>query len=71
MARDQMACARPLTCAQTADLFGVDVKTVARWAKAGKVPALRTVGGHFRFDAGEMRRILAASKTGTIQDAPS
>ncbi len=69
MARDRVACERPLTCAQTADLFGVDVKTVARWAKAEKLPARRTVGGHFRFDAGEMRRIFAATKTGTIQDA--
>jgi predicted site-specific integrase-resolvase len=69
MARDRVACVRPLTCAQTADLF--DVKTVARWAKAGKLPAQRTVGGHFSFDAREMRRILAATKTETIQDAPS
>jgi excisionase family DNA binding protein len=69
MARDHVTPERPLTSAEAADLFGVDVKTVTRWARAGKLPALRTVGGHHRFDPAEMRRILAATKTGTDQTA--
>jgi excisionase family DNA binding protein len=71
MARDRAVSERPLTCAQTADLFGVDTKTVARWAKAGKLPAQRTIGGHLRFDAAEMRRIVAATKTGRAPVAAS
>ena len=34
---------------QVAELFRVDVKTVARWAKAGKIDAIRTPGGQNRF----------------------
>ncbi len=38
-----------LSPAQVAKLFHVDPKTVARWANSGKLPALRTLGGHRRF----------------------
>lgn len=68
MPRDHMTQERPLTAAETADLFGVDAKTIGRWAKAGKLPAHRTVGGHHRFDPTEMRRILDATRTGTPPD---
>lgn len=58
---------RPLSPAETADLFGVDTKTITRWVRAGKLPALRTVGGHHRFDPVEMRRILDAGRIPTPQ----
>jgi excisionase family DNA binding protein len=67
MARDHVAPERPLTPAMTAELFGVDAKTICRWANAGKLPALRTIGGHHRFDPAEMRRILAATRTGPTE----
>lgn len=35
-----------LTPAEVAALFRVDPKTVTRWAKAGKLTAIRTLGGH-------------------------
>lgn len=38
-----------LTPRQVADIFAVDPKTVTRWAKAGKLPSIRTIGGHRRF----------------------
>lgn len=34
---------------EVAGIFRVDPKTVARWAKAGKLEAKRTVGGHRRY----------------------
>jgi len=36
----------------------VNPKTVTRWARAGKITAIRTLGGHRRFDAQEIRTIL-------------
>jgi excisionase family DNA binding protein len=42
-----------LTPAQVAALFAVDPKTVARWAKAGRIECIRTLGGHRRFPAGQ------------------
>ena len=47
-----------LTPSEVAALFRVNPKTVTRWARAGKLTAIRTLGGHRRFRASEIRRIL-------------
>ena len=39
----------PLTPGDIASLFGVDPKTVSRWANEGKFETFRTLGGHRRF----------------------
>lgn len=38
-----------LTPKEVADRFRVDPKTVTRWANAGLIPFIRTLGGHRRF----------------------
>jgi excisionase family DNA binding protein len=38
-----------LTPAEVAAAFRVDPKTVSRWAKAGKLSSVRTLGGHRRY----------------------
>jgi excisionase family DNA binding protein len=48
-----------LTVGEVARLFRVDPKTVTRWARAGKLSAIRTPGGHRRFPEAEVRRLLA------------
>lgn len=47
-----------LTPAEVAALFRVDPKTVTRWAVAGKLAAVRTLGGHRRYRAGEVLDLL-------------
>ena len=47
-----------LTPAEVAELFRVDPKTVTRWAKAGKLTSLRTLGGHRRYRESEVRDLL-------------
>lgn len=47
-----------LTPGQVAELFHVDPKTVVRWADAGKLTSIRTLGGHRRFKAEEVTRLL-------------
>ena len=47
-----------LTPAEVAALFRVNPKTVTRWARAGKITAIRTLGGHRRFRASEIRACL-------------
>lgn len=47
-----------LTPAEVAALFRVDPKTVTRWAKAGKLHAIRTLGGHRRYRAAEVEELL-------------
>ena len=49
-----------LTPSEVAALFRVDPKTVTRWAKAGKIGSIRTLGGHRRFRESEVRELLDA-----------
>jgi len=48
-----------LTPAEVGVLFRVDPKTVTRWAKAGKLTSVRTLGGHRRYSESEVRALLA------------
>ena len=47
-----------LTPSEVAKLFRVDPKTVTRWAKSGKLSSIRTLGGHRRYRATEVRSLL-------------
>jgi excisionase family DNA binding protein len=47
-----------LTPSEVASLFRVDPKTVTRWAKAGKLTAIRTLGGHRRYRQSEVLGLL-------------
>ena len=47
-----------LTPGEVAALLGVDPATAARWAKAGKITAFRTLGGHRRYKESEVRALL-------------
>ena len=49
---------RLLTPAEVASLFRVDPKTVTRWAKAGKLTSIRTLGGHRRYKESEVKQLL-------------
>lgn len=53
-----------LTPGEVARLFGVDPKTVSRWADNGKLDALRTLGGHRRYRADEVHALLG----GAVED---
>lgn len=48
-----------MTPAEVAALFRVSPKTVARWSRAGKLTALRTLGGHRRFRVEEVQALRA------------
>ncbi len=50
-----------MTPAEVATLFRVDPKTVTRWADAGKLTAVRTLGGHRRYRQDEVQNLLDAS----------
>ena len=51
-----------LTPAEVAALFRVSPKTVTRWAESGKLPAMRTLGGHRRFRASHVEAVLATAE---------
>ena len=48
-----------LTPQEVAAAFRCDPKTVTRWAKAGKLTSIRTLGGHRRYRESEVRALLA------------
>jgi excisionase family DNA binding protein len=52
---------RLLTPSEVAALFRVDPKTVTRWAKAGRLTSIRTLGGHRRFREKEVLDLLRPS----------
>ena len=58
MKQDNRTEDRLLTPSEVAALFRVDPKTVTRWAQQGKLRCIRTLGGHRRFRAPEIRRCL-------------
>jgi len=54
-----------LTPAEVAALFRVDPKTVTRWAKAGKLTSIRTLGGHRRYKESEVKALLKTITSNT------
>jgi excisionase family DNA binding protein len=50
-----------LSPAEVAELFGVEPKTVTRWAEAGRLPFFRTPGGHRRYRWSDVEPFLGAA----------
>lgn len=56
-----------LTPAEVGKLLRVNPKTVTRWARAGKIQCIRTLGGHRRFRRADVQAaILAAQRPGGV-----
>jgi excisionase family DNA binding protein len=47
-----------LTPSEVAALFRANAKTVTRWAQSGRLPSVKTPGGHRRFYVLDIRRAL-------------
>src|SRR5438105_911880 len=46
-----------LTTAEVAEILKVSPKTVTRWAREGKLPHSRTLGGHRRYPGEAIRQL--------------
>jgi excisionase family DNA binding protein len=49
-----------LSTGEVAGLLYVSPKTVSRWAKEGKLPFMKTLGGHRRYPEAEIRKLATA-----------
>jgi excisionase family DNA binding protein len=61
---------RYLRIAQVAELLHVSPKTVSRWAQEGRLPYLRTLGGHRRYPDREIRALLETLSEPLAVDQP-
>jgi excisionase family DNA binding protein len=50
-----------LLAGEVADILHVSPKTVSRWAKEGKLPFMRTLGGHRRYPEARSASSLTSS----------
>jgi excisionase family DNA binding protein len=57
-----------LRTADVATLFQVSERTVSDWARRGRIPSVRTPGGHRRYPAAEIQRLLEAAERGITPD---
>ena len=53
-----------LHAGQVADILHVSPKTIARWAKDGRLPFQRTLGGHRRYPEQAIRQLAASLAQG-------
>jgi len=47
-----------LTPAEVAEIMRVDPKTVTRWAAADRIESIKTLGGHRRYKAGTLKKLV-------------
>jgi excisionase family DNA binding protein len=47
---------------EVATIFDVTERTVINWAAAGKLPSLRTIGGHLRFRRDDVMNLLSGAQ---------
>lgn len=62
MRRETPAPTRLLSPGEVADALHVTPKTVTRWAEAGQLRCVRTVGGHRRYFADQINAILSGEE---------
>jgi len=60
---------RLMTPAEVAAFFRVDPKTVVRWAQAGRLASIRTLGGHRRYKESDVLTAMQNATYGRNGDA--
>lgn len=69
MGGDQPRGTQTVGLSGAAQIAGVSVSTLRRWADEGRVPSFRTAGGHRRFRVGDVQQALlpARSTSGEVE----
>ncbi len=56
---------RYMTGIEVGKMLGVSPKTVARWAKEGRISHTKTLGGHRRYAAADIEELKASLRSMT------
>jgi excisionase family DNA binding protein len=62
---------RLLTPSEVAEIFRVNPKTVTRWARTGRLRAIKTIGGHRRYWLSEVKKAVLAANAEPERPAAS
>lgn len=55
-----------LTRSEVAEILGVSPTTVTRWAREGRLPCQKTLGGHHRFERAIIQDLRERMRRGTL-----
>jgi excisionase family DNA binding protein len=55
-----------LTRSEVAEILGVSPTTVTRWAREGRLPCQKTLGGHHRFERAIIQDLRERMRQGTL-----
>jgi len=56
---------RILSRTEVSAMFGVSPSTITRWARQGRLPCIHTLGGHRRYLADDVQRLVDEAQTST------
>lgn len=59
-----------LSAGEAASTLGVDRRTLRRWVASGRLEAVRTPGGHFRFPASAVSALRSRRDRGHLAAVP-
>ena len=54
-----MTPSKLISSKEARERLGVSPATIRRWARTGKIRAIRTPGGHFRFDSATIEALAS------------
>lgn len=66
---ERPAADRDVSTGGAAKLCSVTPDTVLKWVKSGRLPARRTIGGHYRIDPADLVRVSASSPQSALPPA--
>ena len=69
MKKNKDPSGRLLSRAEVAEIFQVSPSTITRWAEAGKLPTVKTLGGHRRYEAEAVLELAAHLTSVCIDEA--
>lgn len=66
MKKPELMYDKLMTPAEVSEVFNADPRSIARWAKKGLLPHIRTIGGHRRYLKSAVLELLGGKMPGKL-----